>query len=426
MMKTFKKRGALTHFQILSEISKQDPHLKQKDLADKLGITIQAVSENIKILIKLGYITSKDGRSPYKITQAGIDKVKKDAITLRKYSDSVLETMNYYKTIWPAIAKEKLEKDDIVGLFMEDGILYAHKKEENATGIVLEDAEKNMDVSLTNLTGIIDMDVGEVTVITVPPIKDGGSKASDLDLIKNIYKKGTNTGKKIDKIAVAGTVSRAIVNKLNLKIDIEYAAAHATANAARKVVGKKQMSKIPALRDKVLEQAKSSCLGHYVWACGIGPQMGYSFSIIHALAYSFIGFQTMYIATRWNPIYWNTACLIVNSGSLEDEDIYEEDEDGFIISDKKEKATDYGKVAKAIGDIITKGIRVSLVDINKSNYSFEPDVENNEILFGMKALSNVGGPVIEQIIAHRPYTGIKDFMLRCPLNKSAMFSLIKA
>ena len=200
----------------------------------------------------------------------------------------------------------------------------------------------------------------------------------------------------------------------------------AEANAARKIVGKKQMSKIPDLKKKVLEQAKSSCLGNYVWTCGIGPQMGYSFSIIHALAYSFIGFQTMYIATRWNPIYWNTACLIVNSGSLEEEDIYDEDEDGIIVSDKKEKSTDYGKVAKAIGDIISKGIKVSLVDINKSNYSFEPDVENNEILFGMKALSNVGGPVIEQIIAHRPYTGIKDFMTRCPLNKSAMFSLIKA
>ena len=49
IMKAFKKRGALTHFQILSEISKQDPHLKQKDLAKKLGITIQAVSENINI-----------------------------------------------------------------------------------------------------------------------------------------------------------------------------------------------------------------------------------------------------------------------------------------------------------------------------------------------------------------------------------------
>ena len=197
------------------------------------------------------------------------------------------------------------------------------------------------------------------------------------------------------------------------------------ANAARKIVGKKQMNKIPELKEKVLTQAKSEKLGKYVWDCGIGPQMGYSFSKIHALAYSFIGFQTMFIATNWNPIYWNTACLIVNSGSLEEENDFEEDENGDIVQ-KKEKSTDYSKIAKAIGDIISKGIRVSLIDINKSNYSFEPDIENNEILFGMKALNNVGGPIIEQIIAGRPYHGIADFMAKCPLNKSAMISLIKA
>ena len=198
------------------------------------------------------------------------------------------------------------------------------------------------------------------------------------------------------------------------------------ANAARKIVGKKQMSKIPALRQQVLDQAASPTLGNYIWNCGVGPQMGYSFSIIHALAYSFIGFQTMYIATKWNPIYWNTACLIVNSGSLEEESDFEEDEETGEIARRKEKTTDYGKIAKALGDIISKGIRVSLVDINKSSYSFAPDADNNIILFGMKALSNVGGPIIEQIIANRPYIGIADFMARCPLNKSAMFSLIKA
>lgn len=198
------------------------------------------------------------------------------------------------------------------------------------------------------------------------------------------------------------------------------------ANAARKVVGKKQMNKIPALRQQVLDQAASPCLGNYIWTCGVGPQMGYSFSIIHALAYSFIGFQTMYIATRWNPIYWNTACLIVNSGSLEEESDFEEDEETGEVAKKKEKTTDYGKIAKALGDIIGKGIKVSLVDINKSSYSFKPDADNNVILFGMKALSNVGGPIIDQIIANRPYIGIADFMARCPLNKSAMFSLIKA
>ena len=199
------------------------------------------------------------------------------------------------------------------------------------------------------------------------------------------------------------------------------------ANAARKIVGKKQMSKIPELKEQVLTKAKSPNLGQYVWDCGIGPQMGYSFSIIHALAYSFIGFQTMFVATKWNPIYWNTACLIVNSGSLEEEDEYEieEDENGEKLV-KKEKSTDYAKVAKALGDIISKGIKISLIDINRSNYSFEPDVENNQILFGMKALNGVGAPVIDAIIQNRPFSSFTDFMNRCPLNKTAMFSLIKA
>ena len=192
------------------------------------------------------------------------------------------------------------------------------------------------------------------------------------------------------------------------------------ANAARKIVGKKQMAKIPELHQQILDKATSSALGKYIWECGVGPQMGYSFSIIHALAYSFIGAQTIYIATHWNPIYWNTACLIVNSASLENE------EDGDDDGNTKDKSTDYSKLAKAIGDITSRGIKVSLIDINKSGFSFEPDEPNNEILFGLKGVNKIGGPVIDQIISGRPYTGIIDFMNRCPLNKTQMVSLIKS
>lgn len=191
----------------------------------------------------------------------------------------------------------------------------------------------------------------------------------------------------------------------------------AEANAARKIVGKKQMNKIPQLHEDVLNKAKSNSLGQYVWDCGVGPQMGYSFSIIHALAYSFIGFQTAYIATNWNPIYWDTACLVVNSGSLEEDDIDEET--------RKEVGTDYGKIAKALGEILSAGISVSLVDINKSDYGFRPDVENNQILFGMKALGYVGADVVDKIKESRPYNNLKDFMIKCPLNKTAMINLIK-
>ena len=48
----------------------------------------------------------------------------------------------------------------------------------------------------------------------------------------------------------------------------------AESNTARKIVGKKQMSKIPELHEKVLAQAASPALGRYVWDTGIGPQMG--------------------------------------------------------------------------------------------------------------------------------------------------------
>ena len=198
------------------------------------------------------------------------------------------------------------------------------------------------------------------------------------------------------------------------------------ANAARKIVGKKQMNKIPSLREQVYNQASSPALGKYVWKYGIGPQMGYAFSVIHALAYSFIGYQTAYLATKWNPIYWDTACLVVNSGSLENDEEEDFDDEPVEEVKKKDKTTDYAKLAKAIGEITDQGIDVSLVNINSSDYGFEPDVENNRILYGLKALSNINSETIEQIKAGRPYSGIKDFMYRCSLGKKAMISLIKA
>lgn len=200
------------------------------------------------------------------------------------------------------------------------------------------------------------------------------------------------------------------------------------------------MSKIPELKEKVLTQAKRNVLGEYVWKYGVGPQMGYSFSIIHSLAYSFIGVQSAYAATNWNPIYWNTACLIVNSGSLEDEedeeeivDLYEEEDEDAEYEDlpdrsgkkKKEKSTDYAKLATAIGKIRNAGIKVSLADINNSSLGFYADDKNNEILFGLKGMNRVGKKVVEKIISGRPYSSIVDFMNRCPLGAPVMLSLIK-
>ena len=182
----------------------------------------------------------------------------------------------------------------------------------------------------------------------------------------------------------------------------------AEANAAKKVCAKKILDQIEPLHKKVLERAKSYNLGRYVWETAIRPQMSYSFSIVHALSYSFVGLQTVYLATYFPPVYWNTACLRVDSGLDED------------------ASSNYNKIAKAVGDISNKGIKVSLIDINKSGYMFEPDEENNQILYGLKALNGVGGDIIQEIVANRPYSSWQDFAEKVKPNKTVMVSLIKS
>lgn len=182
------------------------------------------------------------------------------------------------------------------------------------------------------------------------------------------------------------------------------------ANNARKIVGKKQMSKIPELKEQVYSRFEDIYSANYFWENAIAPQLGYAFSLNHSLPYSFVGMQSIYFVIHFNPIYWNTACLIVNSGATDEE---------------AGGSTDYGKIAKAIGDIQSAGIKVSLADINKSGFGFAPDVENNRILFGLKGMLNVGDDVVAAIIANRPYSSPRDFLNKVKPGKQAMISLIK-
>lgn len=216
----------------------------------------------------------------------------------------------------------------------------------------------------------------------------------------------------------------------------------AESNKARKTISKKRMSELPALKEKIMAKATSPAMGNYVWNYIVMPSAGYGFSDIHSLSYSMIGYQEAYLSTMWDAIYWNTACLIVNSSGVdeeESEDVYinaddlemenpipeevEEDEDTEV---KKEKATDYSKLAKAINKVISQGIKVAHPDINKSGFTFKPSPETHEILMGLKGLAETGTPVIKEIMSKRPFENFNDFLTRCPLKKNTTISLIKS
>ncbi len=253
-MKVFKNKGELTRFQILAEIARGQPHLRQKDIAKKLGITVQAVSENIKSLVDDGFVETGMGNARYKITKRGIEKVKKEAVNLRKYADNVLDTMNTYKSVWPAITRENMKKGETVWLEMENGTLYAGKNKKSAYAEVLKTASKGDDVALVKLGGTIQVKAGYVVIIQVPTINEGGSTVVDPERIMEVYNKG------FDRIGIMGTVSRAVTTKLGIRTDFEFATPDATVAASKRgltvlvfAVGKMSKSLIKKLEHEGLK-----------------------------------------------------------------------------------------------------------------------------------------------------------------------------
>lgn len=216
------------------------------------------------------------------------------------------------------------------------------------------------------------------------------------------------------------------------------------ANATRKIVAKKKMDQIPALHEKFVNACPTKRFGEYVWKTTMGPQMGYSFAKPHALAYSFVGIQTLYLATTYSDIYWNCACLITNAGGADlldtedvdkeleemaEQDIEEVDEDELIeaISKKyKNKSVNYGKISVALGKSKKAGINVLPPDINKSDLIFKPDAERNAIIYGLKGIDRIGTSLVYEIMENRPYTSLEDFTNKVKVNKTQMVSLIKA
>ena len=65
-------------------------------------------------------------------------------------------------------------------------------------------------------------------------------------------------------------------------------------------------------------------------------------------------------------------------------------------------------------------------DINKSTYTFSPDIENNTIRYGLSGITKVGEELVKAIMDGRPYKSFDDFTARIKINKPQMVNLIKS
>jgi DNA polymerase III alpha subunit len=129
-----------------------------------------------------------------------------------------------------------------------------------------------------------------------------------------------------------------------------------------------------------------------------------------------VALQEMNLATKYNPLYWDCACLCVNSGNsvtdLGDDDDSDDDPVDDSVNEKSDNGNDpvddsvndtpapegkkavkriapnYGKIAKAISDVQQRGVDVTLPDINESDVDFLPNTSKNAIEYSLGAADN--------------------------------------
>ena len=237
------------------------------------------------------------------------------------------------------------------------------------------------------------------------------------------------------------------------------------ADKLRKSIAKKNPAEYEKLTEEYFKIIKEKGLNErlctYVWNVLIAMSKGYGFNLSHTLAYSLIGLQELNLAYRYPTILWDCACLISDSGGAEKEneddeiiidteensydtsfelfEAEEEEEDsendnetdgeGTSSGAKKKKvakSANYGKIATAIGKIKHEGVDIIATDINKSEYTFAPDIKNRRIIYGLSGITRVGDDLVRQIMENRPYESIEDFISKIKINKPQMINLIKS
>ncbi|CCJ35281.1 winged helix-turn-helix transcriptional regulator [Methanoculleus bourgensis] len=213
-----------TRFQILVEIAEHQPSIRQQEIAEKLGVTPQAVSEYIREMVDDGLVTAH-GRGRYEVTKSGIEWVLRHAEVLESYARHITRDVIQQVAVWTAIARNELKKGDTVGVFMQDGWLYATKEQQSAMGQATMDARPGEDVGVAHLNGIIDHEEGAIHVCKVPRIERGGSRQVRTDLLRAAIRDA-------DMVASVGLESYVALKKAGIEPDMFFGSREGVIEAA--------------------------------------------------------------------------------------------------------------------------------------------------------------------------------------------------
>ena len=240
-----------TRYRILVEIAERQPAVSQREVADAIGVTTQAVSDYVGDLVEEGFVR-KGGRGRYRVTKEGVDWLISRTDELRAFTEHVAAEVVGEVDVEAAIAVDRIEEGQAVGLTMRDGVLHAAADEAgSSTARAVTDAEPGEAVGVTDFEGLLDYEPGAVTVLQMPPITAG--PRIDSALLEE-HLDGDR------RVAVAGTEALALVRAAGVEPDLRFGTPVAVQEAAARglpillvAVAGEVSSHVDRLREQGLE-----------------------------------------------------------------------------------------------------------------------------------------------------------------------------
>ncbi|MCI4370010.1 MAG: hypothetical protein L3J81_01610 [Thermoplasmata archaeon] len=160
-----RRRGAVTELLFLYEVTTRDvPHLK--GIAERLGVTVQAISHSFRQLRARGLVDVQRGL--YHPTVAGTAFLHAALEELRRDVDEHLGRLPVVRSA-RAVAATPVRAGEPVSLAIVDGMLTARTGGEGAShGRAAATVRAGALVRVTDLVGIVPISPGHVRVLTIP------------------------------------------------------------------------------------------------------------------------------------------------------------------------------------------------------------------------------------------------------------------
>ncbi len=184
MTRLLRNKRDATRFQVLIEIASAQPVVHLKPIADKLGVSVQAVSSHIHSMRDIGWLSPGTEGNP-RVTREGVIWLMENIREMKAYL-SRIETLARNTSVSAAIAGVDLSAGQTVGLRMDHGRLIADVfRGHTARGIAVTDAQTGTDVGISSIEGIVDLIKGTVAILVIPTVQHGGSQGITSTLVEN-------------------------------------------------------------------------------------------------------------------------------------------------------------------------------------------------------------------------------------------------